>query len=333
VPSLKTPIIVAGICSLCILVTLLASFIASRRANSERLDTATRSLLTADYSADRVRPQLNPVSPAIIGAAAQDEARLSATQIRITRNDTPSSTSTQQTPGNTTNGTTTPGSGPSGITPVASNGGPTPSIDALPTQTPAPGFTTVSGTQTPTVNGTPQPSATPRPGTTPTRTPVPGASPEPTDSPDVEPTVAVPTATDTPVPPTPVAPTDTPIPPTPVPPTNTPVPPTPTPSPTLTPTPTEISGYVPLLALPCIAPGSLLSLVPTEILFDNRSSETVNIYWLNALGNPQFRGSLAPGQQRSFNTYATHTWVVKDTEGNCIGAYTLAVLPGIAVIN
>jgi len=88
-----------------------------------------------------------------------------------------------------------------------------------------------------------------------------------------------------------------------------------------------------LLPLPCIAPGSLLSLIQTEIVFDNRSAGTVRIYWLNSLGIPQFRGTVAPGQQRAFDTYATHTWVVRDASDNCIAAYTLAILPGVAVIN
>src|SRR5690606_31381238 len=114
---------------------------------SEHLDTATRSLLTADYSADGLRPRLAPLSPAIINAAAEDEARLNATRIQITpRNDTPSSSTTQN-----------PGTPASGATPVPGGGNVstprpgTPPAGALPVATLAPGQT---------------PSPTPAPGVT-----------------------------------------------------------------------------------------------------------------------------------------------------------------------
>jgi hypothetical protein len=77
----------------------------------------------------------------------------------------------------------------------------------------------------------------------------------------------------------------------------------------------------------------LVSVIETEIVFSNQSLGTIRIYWLNALGIPQFRGTVAPGQDRSYDTYSTHTWVVRDASDNCIAAYTLAVLPGIAVID
>jgi hypothetical protein len=54
---------------------------------------------------------------------------------------------------------------------------------------------------------------------------------------------------------------------------------------------------------------------------------------MNALGVPQFRGTVAPGQERAYDTYATHSWQVRDAGDDCIAAYTLAVLPGIAVID
>jgi hypothetical protein len=54
---------------------------------------------------------------------------------------------------------------------------------------------------------------------------------------------------------------------------------------------------------------------------------------VNALGVAQNRGTLDPGDQSSFDTYATHSWVVRDLQGNCIAAYTLAIVPGIAIIN
>jgi hypothetical protein len=76
-----------------------------------------------------------------------------------------------------------------------------------------------------------------------------------------------------------------------------------------------------------------VSLIETEILFDNRSGETVRIFWVNALGVAQSRGTLDPGDQRVFDTYATHSWVVRDMQGNCVAGYTLAIVPGMAVIN
>ncbi|TXH94788.1 MAG: hypothetical protein E6Q73_15710, partial [Pseudorhodobacter sp.] len=57
---------------------------------------------------------------------------------------------------------------------------------------------------------------------------------------------------------------------------------------------------------------------PTTASFTNASTLTVNVYWIDGSGTPQFYGTIAPGQTYSGGTYAEHNWMLTDA---ATGAY------------
>ena len=59
----------------------------------------------------------------------------------------------------------------------------------------------------------------------------------------------------------------------------------------------------------------------THISFLNGRSGILNVFWIDYDGRRHFYHSLASGESQSFDTYATHPWVVTDASGNCIGVY------------
>jgi hypothetical protein len=66
---------------------------------------------------------------------------------------------------------------------------------------------------------------------------------------------------------------------------------------------------------------SVASTQHTNISFLNRRPGIVNVFWIDYDGRRHFYHSLASGESQSFDTYATHPWVVTDASGNCIGVY------------
>jgi von Hippel-Lindau disease tumor supressor len=57
----------------------------------------------------------------------------------------------------------------------------------------------------------------------------------------------------------------------------------------------------------------------TSISFRNERLGRINVFWIDYAGQRQFYRTLAPGQSQTFQTYATHPWVVTDASGNCLG--------------
>jgi len=66
---------------------------------------------------------------------------------------------------------------------------------------------------------------------------------------------------------------------------------------------------------------SVASTQHTHISFVSGRSGIVNVFWIDYDGRRHFYHSLASGESQSFDTYATHPWVVTDASGNCIGVY------------
>jgi VHL beta domain len=66
---------------------------------------------------------------------------------------------------------------------------------------------------------------------------------------------------------------------------------------------------------------SVASTQHTRISFLNGRSRVVNVFWIDYNGRRYFYHSLESGESQSFDTYATHPWVVTDASGNCIGVY------------
>ncbi len=76
------------------------------------------------------------------------------------------------------------------------------------------------------------------------------------------------------------------------------------------------------LAAECPSEGALRSLSDTErtrISFRNERFRRINVFWIDYEGQRQLYRTLAPGQSQTFQTYATHPWVVTDASGNCLG--------------
>jgi hypothetical protein len=53
---------------------------------------------------------------------------------------------------------------------------------------------------------------------------------------------------------------------------------------------------------------SLNSSTPLDVRFDNETSQTVELYWLDFSGAEQSYGQIAAGQSKNMRTYATHPW-------------------------
>ena len=76
------------------------------------------------------------------------------------------------------------------------------------------------------------------------------------------------------------------------------------------------------LAAECPSEGALQSLSDTErtrISFRNERFGRIYVFWINYEGQRQLYRTLGPGQSQTFQTYATHPWVVTDASGNCLG--------------
>lgn len=75
------------------------------------------------------------------------------------------------------------------------------------------------------------------------------------------------------------------------------------------------------LAAECPSEGGLRSLTDTartHISFRNDRFERIYVFWINYEGQRQLYRTLAPGQAQTFQTFATHPWVVTDASGRCL---------------
>src|ERR1700730_15340174 len=88
-------------------------------------------------------------------------------------------------------------------------------------------------------------------------------------------------------------------------------------------------------ALPCSEEASLKSLngnVPTSVDFENQTTQTVRLYWLNYTGARVFYAAIAPGAAYLQSTFVTHPWVVADLSDTCIAIFEPVNGPGVALI-
>ena len=63
---------------------------------------------------------------------------------------------------------------------------------------------------------------------------------------------------------------------------------------------------------------------PTGMVFANRSSSTVRIYWLDFQGNRRLYRNLSPGDKTSQSTFIGHNWLIADLHDRCIGIFKAA---------
>ena len=63
---------------------------------------------------------------------------------------------------------------------------------------------------------------------------------------------------------------------------------------------------------------SVRGMTSTNLYIRNTAHEERDLYWLNYDGFRVFYSRLAPGQQTTQQTYATHPWVVTTSTGQCV---------------
>ena len=71
---------------------------------------------------------------------------------------------------------------------------------------------------------------------------------------------------------------------------------------------------------------------PTTILFDNRTSTDVSLYWIDAKGQRKSYGTVRAGQKHIRPTFTTHAWLVVKRDGSVLGIWVADGRPGKAVI-
>jgi hypothetical protein len=60
---------------------------------------------------------------------------------------------------------------------------------------------------------------------------------------------------------------------------------------------------------------------PTAVLFDNRTSTDLSLFWLDFAGTRKPYGTVRAGGKHFQNTFATHPWIVVNPNGKTIGIY------------
>jgi len=59
----------------------------------------------------------------------------------------------------------------------------------------------------------------------------------------------------------------------------------------------------------------------TSIVFSNKRTSAVQLYWLDYSGQRKLYATMQPGQSVTQPTYVKHPWAITDTQGHCIALY------------
>jgi dipeptidyl aminopeptidase/acylaminoacyl peptidase len=70
----------------------------------------------------------------------------------------------------------------------------------------------------------------------------------------------------------------------------------------------------------------------TAIIFDNQTSNEVELFWIDTSGRRQSYGKLPPGKERNQHTFTGHIWEALDSKGNIIAAFQATENPNRAII-
>jgi dipeptidyl aminopeptidase/acylaminoacyl peptidase len=71
----------------------------------------------------------------------------------------------------------------------------------------------------------------------------------------------------------------------------------------------------------------------SAILFQNRTSGPISLFWIDSEGGRKAYGTLAAGESREQHSFAGHVWLATDAAGKTLGVYEAADSPGTAVID
>ena len=75
------------------------------------------------------------------------------------------------------------------------------------------------------------------------------------------------------------------------------------------------------------------SAVDTEVAFENRLDESVNIFWIDSDGRRIAYGSLRAGEKRTQHTFAGHVWLVTSAGNKTVAVFAAEETPAVAIID
>ncbi len=78
---------------------------------------------------------------------------------------------------------------------------------------------------------------------------------------------------------------------------------------------------------------SLSSDRPTVVVFDNRTSSDLSLFWLDDKGKRKPYGKIPAGDRTSENTFATHLWVLTRPDGAVVAIFVATKNHGRAIVN
>lgn len=58
-----------------------------------------------------------------------------------------------------------------------------------------------------------------------------------------------------------------------------------------------------------------------NVTFENHLDQAVRVYWMDFAGQPDLYFELIPGESYVQETYASHLWLVTDTDDQCVGLF------------
>jgi len=70
----------------------------------------------------------------------------------------------------------------------------------------------------------------------------------------------------------------------------------------------------------------------TAVRFHNQTPRQVQLFWLDDHGKRRPYGTLAPGERRDQQTFATHVWLAADPDGRGLAVFVAGPEPGLADI-
>lgn len=71
----------------------------------------------------------------------------------------------------------------------------------------------------------------------------------------------------------------------------------------------------------------------TSITFVNRTSATLNIFWVDGDGQRRPYGTVGPNETREQHTFAGHVWLVTSADGAVVGVFEATEAPGVAILD
>ena len=77
---------------------------------------------------------------------------------------------------------------------------------------------------------------------------------------------------------------------------------------------------------------SISSSTETSITFCNKTKKKVKVYWIDFEGRRKPYGQISAGQTREYHTFATHPWLIANSEDKAIALFVATEAPGYCKI-